>query len=113
MPHLHPLTIFLHLFRTHGSLNVPGWPEARGLSESDLRWRTNAEAWVIASGGEVSADGLLARRILGKGVLVYCQLDPNRFDANVKTYFRFTRWRQTRALCQVLSNLAVNSKRTS
>jgi beta-galactosidase len=43
--------------------------------------------------------------MLGKGVLVYCQLDPNRFDVDVKTYFRFTRWRQTRALCRVLSNL--------
>ena len=36
---------------------------------------------------------------------MYCQLDPTRFDADVKTYFRLTRWRQTRALCQVLSNL--------
>jgi beta-galactosidase len=88
-----------------GSLKVPNWPEARGLSESDLRWRTDSEAWLIASGGEVGADGLLARKTLGKGVLLYCQLDPNRFDADNKTYFRFTRWRQTRALCQVLSNL--------
>lgn len=92
--------------RFHGSLNVPDWPEARGLSESDLRWRTDAEVWLISSGGEVGADGLLARRVLGKGVLVYCQLDPNRFDADIKTYFRFTRWRQTRALCQVLANLS-------
>jgi beta-galactosidase len=89
----------------HGSLNVPDWPEARGLSESDLRWRTDTEAWLIASGGEVGADGMLARKALGKGVLMYCQLDPNRFDADEKTYFRFTRWRQTRALCQVLANL--------
>ena len=89
----------------HGSLNVPMWPETRGLSSSDLRWRTDMEAWVIASGGEVGADGLLARKVMGKGVLIYCQLDPNRFDADVKTYFRFTRWRQTRALCQVLANM--------
>lgn len=89
----------------HGSLKVPDWPEARGLSESDLRWRTDAEAWLIASGGDVGADGLLARKVLGKGVLMYCQLDPNRFDADEKTYFRFTRWRQTRALCQVLADL--------
>ncbi len=88
-----------------GSLNVPGWPEARGLSKSDLRWRSDMEAWVIASGGDVGADGLLARKVLGEGVLIYCQLDPNRFDADMKTYFRFTRWRQTRALCQVLANL--------
>ncbi|MGD0743575.1 MAG: beta-galactosidase [Verrucomicrobiota bacterium] len=88
-----------------GSLNVPDWPEARGLSESDLRWRTDTEAWLIASGGDVGADGLLARKVLGRGVLIYCQLDPNRFDADDKTYFRFTRWRQTRALCQVLADL--------
>ncbi|MGD0497896.1 MAG: beta-galactosidase [Bryobacteraceae bacterium] len=89
----------------HGSLNVPDWPEARGLSASDLRWRTDAEAWLIASGGEVGADGLLARNVLGKGVLLYTQLDPNRFDADNKTYFRLTRWRQMRALCQALANL--------
>ncbi|HYW43195.1 MAG TPA: glycoside hydrolase family 2 TIM barrel-domain containing protein [Bryobacteraceae bacterium] len=89
----------------HGSLNVPDWPEARGLSASDLRWRTDTEAWLIASGGDVGANGLLARKALGKGMLMYCQLDPNRFDADNKTYFRFTRWRQTRALCQVLANL--------
>ena len=88
-----------------GSLNVPGWEEARGLSESDLRWRSDSEAWLIASGGEVGADGLLARKASGNGVMIYCQLDPNRFDADNKTYFRFTRWRQTRALCQVLANL--------
>jgi beta-galactosidase len=89
----------------HGSLNVPDWPEVRGLSQSDLRWRTDTEAWLIASGGEVGADGLLARKILGRGVMMYSQLDPDRFDADTKTYFRFTRWRQTRALCQVLANL--------
>lgn len=97
----------------HGSLNVPNWREARGLSKSDLRWRTDMEAWVIASGGEVGADGLLARKVLGDGVLIYCQLDPNRFDADIKTYFRFTRWRQTRALCQVLANLGGQFKADS
>ena len=89
----------------HGSLHVPDWPEARGLSESDLRWRTDTAAYLIASDAEIGADGMLARKVMGKGVLIYCQLDPNRFDADVKTYFRFTRWRQMRALCQVLSNL--------
>ena len=89
----------------HGSLNVPDWAEARGLSQSDLRWRTDTEAWLIDSGGDIGADGLLARKALGKGVLIYCQLDPDRFDADKKTYFRFTRWRQTRALCQVIANL--------
>lgn len=31
----------------HGSLNAPTWPEARGLSASDLRWRTDGDAWVV------------------------------------------------------------------
>ena len=90
----------------HGSLDVPEWPEARGLSRSDLRWRTDApEAYLIGSGAEIGADGMLARKVIGKGVLIYRQLDPDRFDADVNTYFRFTRWRQMRALCQVLANL--------
>ena len=89
----------------HGSLDVPEWPEARGFSRSDLRWRTDAPAYLIGSGAEIGADGMLARKVIGKGVLIYCQLDPDRFDADVNTYFRFTRWRQMRALCQVLANL--------
>jgi beta-galactosidase len=90
-----------------GSLQAPAWPEARGLSASDLRWRNASKAWIVSSGKgwEVGADGLLARRAVGKGVLVWSQIDPNSLPADEKTYFRFTRWRQTRALSQVLANL--------
>jgi hypothetical protein len=49
--------------------------------------------------------GLLARRPVGKGVMVWSQIDPTILPADEKTYFRFTRWRQTRALSQVLANL--------
>lgn len=59
---------------------------------------------MFASGAEIGADGMLARKTIGKGVADFCQIDPNRFNADIKTYFRFTRWRQTRALCQMLSN---------
>ncbi|MEI6197273.1 MAG: beta-galactosidase, partial [Verrucomicrobiota bacterium] len=47
-----------------GSLQPPDWPEAAGLSASDLRWRNEANAWLLESGGpaEIGADGLLARR---------------------------------------------------
>ena len=90
-----------------GSLQAPNWPEARGLSASDLRWRNATKAWVAASGNgwEVGADGLLARRAVGTGVMLWSQIDPNALPADEKTYFRFTRWRQTRALSQVLANL--------
>jgi beta-galactosidase len=90
-----------------GSLQAPAWPEARGLSASDLRWRNASRAWLAASGNgwEIGADGLLARRAVGNGVMLWSQIDPNFLPADEKTYFRFTRWRQTRALSQVLANL--------
>lgn len=88
-----------------GSLEVPSWSEARGLSASDLRWRNEAEAWLVRTGAEIGAGGQIGRKTVGKGVIVFCQIDPDRFDADTKTYFRLTRWRQTRALCQLLANL--------
>jgi beta-galactosidase len=90
-----------------GSLQIPAWPEARGLSASDLRWRNASRAWLAASGNgwEVGADGLLARRAVGNGAMLWSQIDPNSLPADEKTYFRFTRWRQTRALSQILANL--------
>jgi beta-galactosidase len=93
-----------------GSLNVPSWPEARGLSPSDLRFRSEATAWTIAtaSGAEIGADGLLARRAVGDGVMLWSQLDPGLLNADEKTYLRLTRWRQTRALSQLLANLGAS-----
>jgi beta-galactosidase len=88
-----------------GAVEVPAWSETRGLSASDLRWRNEAEAWLVQSGAEIGAGGQIGRKALGKGVLVFCQIDPERFEADTKTYFRLTRWRQTRALCQLLANL--------
>jgi beta-galactosidase len=90
-----------------GSLSVPEWPEARGLSASDLRWRTHLETapWVVSAGAEIGADGLIGRKVIGKGVAVFCQIDPDRFQADQKIYFRYTRWRSTRAVAQLLANL--------
>ncbi len=42
---------------------------------------------------------------MGKGVAIFCQVDPDRFQADEKTYFRYTRWRSTRAVAQLLANL--------
>ncbi|MBA3935865.1 MAG: beta-galactosidase, partial [Planctomycetes bacterium] len=88
-----------------GSLQPPAWPECRGLSASDLRARVGSPAWVIADGVEVGADGLLGRRVVGKGTILFCQIDPDRFNADQRTYLRFSRWRSTRALAQVLADL--------
>jgi hypothetical protein len=93
-----------------GSLNVPNWPEARGLSASDLRFRNEAPAWLLTNvaQGEIGADGLLARRVVGNGVLLWAQFNPELLDADKNTYLRLTRWRQTRALSQVLANLGAS-----
>ncbi|MGH9445347.1 MAG: glycoside hydrolase family 2 TIM barrel-domain containing protein, partial [Terriglobia bacterium] len=93
-----------------GSLSVPGWPEARGLSASDLRWRTHLDSspWILSDGAEIGADGLLGRNTVGKGVAIFCQVDPDRFEADQRTYFRYTRWRSTRAVAQLLANLGAS-----
>ncbi len=87
-----------------GAYHIPNWPEAAGISISDSRYRANFNTIVLSSGCEIGIDGLLGRKAEGKGTMLFTQFDPNRFDADSLTYFRFTRWRQTRALSQVLSN---------
>ncbi len=91
----------------NGALDVPNWPEARGLSASDLRWRNAGTAWLVKANPnlESGAGGQLARRVVGKGVIVWAQIDPQWLRADDKTYLRFTRWRQTRALSQLAANL--------
>ncbi|MBV9468795.1 MAG: hypothetical protein JOZ57_06080, partial [Abitibacteriaceae bacterium] len=95
-----------------GSLQVPAWPECQGLSVSDLRWRAESSAWLVQAGADVKADvgadGLLGRIRQGKGVALFAQLAPDRLEADSKTYFRLTRWRQTRALSQLLANLGAS-----
>jgi beta-galactosidase len=96
--------------RFAGSLFAPPWPEARGLSASDLRWRSYLDTppWLLNAGAELGADGLLGRKTMGNGVAIFCQLDPDGFHAEEKTYFRYTRWRATRAVAQLLANLGAS-----
>jgi len=93
-----------------GSQSAPEWPEARGLSASDLRWRSYLDAapWVLSAGAEIGADGLIGRKTVGRGVAIFCQIDPEAFHADDKTYFRYTRWRATHAVAQVLANLGAS-----
>jgi beta-galactosidase len=93
-----------------GSLSVPDWPEARGLSASDLRWRSYMDSppWILSAGADIGANGLIGRKTIGKGVAIFCQVDPDGFHADEKTYLRFTRWRATRAVAQLLANLGAS-----
>jgi beta-galactosidase len=93
-----------------GSLSVPDWPETKGLSASDLRWRCSLDKppLILSGGVEIGADGLLGRKVVDKGVAIFCQVDPDCFAADEKTYFRYTRWRATRAVSQLLANLGAS-----
>jgi beta-galactosidase len=93
-----------------GATTTPQWQEARGLSVSDLRWRNEASATVLVGGNgiEIGADGFLGRRKVGKGVILFCQIDPNALDVDARTYHRLSRWRQTRAFTQVAANLGAS-----
>lgn len=89
-----------------GASVPPSWPETVGVSSSDLRLRSEIELPLLApEANEVSANGLLGRKVIGKGVILAFPLTPDLLPAKDKTYFRFSQWRFTRALSQVLANL--------
>jgi beta-galactosidase len=87
---------------------VADWAETAGLTMADLRWRAAADAWLVGPGAESTGGGQIARLKVGEGMAVFSQVDPDRFDADTKTYFRKTRWRQTRAVSQLLANLGAS-----
>ncbi len=89
----------------HGSSEIPAWPECAGLSPSDLRFKVDLPWPLVAAGAEIGANGLLGRIQKGSGTALLCQLDPAALNANEQTYNRYTRWRQTRAIAQLLANL--------
>jgi beta-galactosidase len=93
-----------------GSRSVPDWPETKGLSMSDLRWRSYPDAlpYLLGDGAEIVANGLLGRKIVNKGVAVFCQIDPDGLNADEKTYLRYTRWRAIRTVAQLLANLGAS-----
>ncbi len=89
-----------------GSLEVPPYPLFAGLSASDLRLRTEVDHRVIDGGAgvEVLADGLLAVRSAGKGFALSTQIDPTLLSVDKIPALKFSKWRQTRALSQILAN---------
>ncbi len=62
----------------------------------------------LSDGAEIGADGLLGRKTVGKGTAVFCQVDPDGLNADEKTYLRYTRWRATRTVAQLLANLGAS-----
>lgn len=91
----------------YGAQNLPSHPAAAGLSLSDLRIRSELDWRVIdaAKTPDTEADGLLAFKAAGRGLLVFTQINPSALDADKNVFYRFSRWRQTRALTQLIANL--------
>ncbi len=88
----------------------PDWPVAAGLSASDLRPRVDLTVPLLRpeAGLDVAAGGTMARRVDGGdggADEFYLQLDPDALDVDTQPYLRYTRWRFTRVLTQVLANL--------
>jgi len=79
-----------------------------GLGVSDLHFRTGLSWPVLTQGESQASGGLISTQSVGKGMIVATQLDPRLLDADKMFYFRFTRWRQTRALAQLLTNLGAS-----
>ncbi len=114
--------------RLCGSTSPPRWPELRGVSVSvsELHWRGFLDVPVTTGvqGGETGADDLLARVVVGRGTVLFCQAHPEMFPVDAertelqrpdfaprsgqsasKTYFRLSRWRTQRLLSQLVNNL--------
>lgn len=83
---------------------VPQWPEAAGISRSDVHTRVDIPAKLF-EGGDTGAGGLWARIKKGKGVAVAFALLPDELDTANKKYLRLTAWRMSRALSQLAGNL--------
>jgi beta-galactosidase len=85
-------------------LKLEDWPELNGLSLSDTL------ASFVRSVARGQGRGVGRRRPSRPAEDRprggdFCQFDPARFNADERTYFRLTRWRQTRAAAQLLANL--------
>ncbi|HEY9807822.1 MAG TPA: sugar-binding domain-containing protein [Halomicronema sp.] len=93
-----------------GIISPPKWPEFNGLDVGDLRSRTAYNTSLITSGGEIGAQGLFSRFTVGKGIALFSQMNPEDLRADENTYLRYTRWRQTRAIAQLMGNMGATFK---
>jgi beta-galactosidase len=88
-----------------GSCDVPAWPECRGLGEMDLLWPLAAKVRLVTGRCEIAAGGLMGRKQVGRGVNLYCMLDPAAFAADASADGRIARRRCVRAMVQILANM--------
>jgi beta-galactosidase len=88
-----------------GAVEVPDWPECRGLAPSDFRWASGQRLAVFTGRCETGAGGLLARKQVGRGVHVHCAIGPDMLKAGDDEAARAAGGRAARVIAQVLANM--------
>lgn len=92
-----------------GSLAVPSWDETRGMTPADIRFRSTSSEhiWILNGGADIdiAANGMLGRKKIGAGTVLYCQFSPAALPADTYTYFVRSQWTLTRALAYVLREM--------
>lgn len=88
----------------YGTTKVPDWPETAALSTSDFHLRA-PYAMTRLKGEGVGADGMLARKEVGNGVLLATAMDPTWLRTDQQPFMRPTSWRQGRVLVSLISAL--------
>lgn len=87
-----------------GTTKVPDWPETAALSISDFHFRA-PYAMTKLKGQGVGADGMLARKEVGAGVLMASAMDPTWIRTDQQPFMRLTAWRHSRALVSLIAAL--------
>jgi hypothetical protein len=88
----------------YGSRQVPDWPEMRALSISDFHFRTRYPFPTLRGDGS-GAEGLVARKKVGTGVLLATAMDPTWIRTDQQPFMRLTAWRHSRAIVQMICGL--------
>jgi len=88
----------------YGTTKVPDWPETAALSTSDFHLRA-PYAMTRLKGEGVEADGMLARKEVGNGVLLATAMDPTWLRTDQQTFMRPTSWLHVRVLVSLISDL--------
>jgi len=86
--------------------DVPDWEVCKGLSLSDFYLKVDFDCNLLQNGAnDIELQGALGRYRKGDGTAVIFQILPDLLNSDKFDYYRFSSWRLTRALCQIIANM--------
>jgi beta-galactosidase len=88
----------------YGTSDVPEWEETAALSTADFHVRAPYPFWKIEGEG-TGAEGMLARKQVGDGVLLATTFDPTWIRTDQQPFMRLTKWRHSRNIVSLVSAL--------